>query len=87
MRTLVTFEDEQIRALDTLARRQRVSRAELIRRAVDRFLDLVGDGLAAGAHWVVIPSDRLAPEFFRLRSGYLAVNARTNALPACSISS
>ena len=37
--------------------------------AVDRFLDLVGDGLAAGAHWVVVPSDRLAPEFFRLRSG------------------
>lgn len=38
--------------------------------AVAGVLDLVGDGLAAGAHWVVVPSDRLAPEFFRLRSGF-----------------
>ena len=53
MRTLVTFEDEQIRALDTLARRQRVSRAELIRRAVDRFLEekTSGDDLPSFGLW------------------------------------
>ena len=39
MRTLVTFDEDQIRALDTLARRLRIYRAELIRRAVDRFLE------------------------------------------------
>jgi hypothetical protein len=38
--------------------------------AVDGALDLVGEGLGAGAHWVVVPCDRLPPEFFRLRSGF-----------------
>ena len=62
MRTLVTFEDEQIRALDTLARRQRVSRAELIRRAVDRFLEdkTSGDDLPSFGLWDGAAGDGLA---------------------------
>ena len=62
MRTLVTFEDEQIRALDTLARRQRVSRAELIRRAVDRFLEdkASGDDLPSFGLWDGAAGDGLA---------------------------
>ena len=62
MRTLVTFEDEQIRALDMLARRQRVSRAELIRRAVDRFLEekTSGDDLPSFGLWDGGAGDGLA---------------------------
>ncbi|MEV4612909.1 DUF4180 domain-containing protein [Kitasatospora sp. NPDC049258] len=31
-------------------------------------LDLIGQALGTGAHWVAVPADRLAPEFFRLRT-------------------
>ena len=62
MRTLVTFDEDQIRALDTLARRQRVSRAELIRRAVDRFLEekTSGDDLPSFGLWDGAAGDGLA---------------------------
>ncbi|MFD0562560.1 DUF4180 domain-containing protein [Kitasatospora saccharophila] len=32
-------------------------------------LDLLGDASYRGASWVVLPVERLDPEFFRLRSG------------------
>ncbi|MBW0103903.1 DUF4180 domain-containing protein [Pseudonocardia sp. KRD291] len=32
-------------------------------------LDLIGDAFGAGADAVVLPVERLAPEFFRLRTG------------------
>ena len=62
MRTLVTFDEDQIRALDTLARRLRISRAELIRRAVDRFLEdkTSGDDLPSFGLWVGAAGDGLA---------------------------
>ena len=43
MRTLVNLTDEQVEALDAYCREEGVSRAEAVRRAVDRFL-LVGRG-------------------------------------------
>ena len=62
MRTLVTFDEDQIRALDTLARRLRISRAELIRRAVDRFLEdkTSGDDLPSFGLWDGGAGDGLA---------------------------
>jgi len=39
-RTQVYLSVRQLRALDVLAGRDSVSRAEIIRRAVDRFLDM-----------------------------------------------
>ena len=38
MRTLVNLTDQQMKALDDYCREERVSRAEAVRRAVDRFL-------------------------------------------------
>ncbi|SHN43559.1 DUF4180 domain-containing protein [Cryptosporangium aurantiacum] len=32
-------------------------------------MDLIGDAFAERAEWVVVPVERLGPEFFRLRSG------------------
>lgn len=39
MRALVDFEEEQIRELDRLARKQKISRAALIREAVSDYLE------------------------------------------------
>ncbi len=38
MRTIVDIPDEQVKALDTLGARDSLSRAELVRRAVDLYL-------------------------------------------------
>jgi len=38
MRTIVDFPQEQIRKLTLFCRREKISRAEAVRRAVDRFL-------------------------------------------------
>jgi predicted transcriptional regulator len=39
MRTLVTLEDRQVEKLDAMARRRGVSRAALVREAVDRLVE------------------------------------------------
>lgn len=39
MRALVDMEDRQVEALDSLANRNRTSRAALIRAAIDEYLD------------------------------------------------
>ena len=38
MRTIVDFPERQLSALDRVSRTKKVSRAEVIRRAVDRYL-------------------------------------------------
>ena len=38
MRTIVNLSDRQVEALGRLARRRKLSRAELIRRAVDHYI-------------------------------------------------
>ncbi len=38
MRTLVDIGDQEVKALDRLARREKMSRAALIRKAIDDFL-------------------------------------------------
>ncbi len=38
MRTLVDIGDQEVKALDRLARRKKMSRAALIRKAIDDFL-------------------------------------------------
>lgn len=40
MRTIVDIPDDQIKALDRIGTREKLSRAELVRRAVSRFLEL-----------------------------------------------
>jgi metal-responsive CopG/Arc/MetJ family transcriptional regulator len=50
MRTIVELPGEQLRGLSALCRREKISRAEAVRRAVDKLLDEqkpVDDGLAA----------------------------------------
>jgi predicted transcriptional regulator len=39
MRTLIDMEDQQVRELDDVARRLKLSRAAIVRRAVAEFLD------------------------------------------------
>ena len=38
MRTIIDIPERQVEALERISRRRKVSRAELIRQAVDRFL-------------------------------------------------
>ncbi|HEX4199774.1 MAG TPA: CopG family transcriptional regulator [Caulobacteraceae bacterium] len=49
MRTLVDLPEADIRALDALGERRRVSRAKIIREAVSRFLSASADGSADSA--------------------------------------
>ena len=52
MRTIVDLTERQIAELDKLSRSKAVSRAELVRRAVDRFLaDDVPDRASAFGAW------------------------------------
>jgi metal-responsive CopG/Arc/MetJ family transcriptional regulator len=44
MRTIVDLPQEQIRKLALFCRRERISRAEAVRRAVDRFLQSYSAG-------------------------------------------
>ena len=43
---LVQLDDAQVAALDALARAADESRSELIRRAIDRYLEAVGEAIA-----------------------------------------
>lgn len=47
MRTIVDLPDEQVKALDSLGNKENVSRAELVRRAVQSYLDAEKDKSAA----------------------------------------
>jgi predicted DNA-binding ribbon-helix-helix protein len=50
MRTLITLEDRQVERLDAIARRRGVSRAQLVREAVDRMVkDDRAEGIRAAA--------------------------------------
>lgn len=49
MRTLVDIGDAELKALDNLAKAEKVSRASLIRKAVDDFLDRNNRGKEAEA--------------------------------------
>ena len=45
MRTIIDLTDRQIQALDEAARSRKLSRAELIRQAVDRYLKEIAPAL------------------------------------------
>lgn len=52
MRTIIDLPDRQIEALERISRSRKLSRAELIRQAVDRYLaDHAPDAAAAFGLW------------------------------------
>ncbi len=64
MRTIIDLPDEHVAALDELCRRERISRAEAIRRAVARYLEecAIADADDAFGMWRHRAIDALAYE-------------------------
>ena len=64
MRTIVDLPEKQVNELDRLRRRRGVSRAALVREAVDRYLDENSEEKAGEAFgiWRSRPVDALAHE-------------------------
>jgi hypothetical protein len=67
MRTIIELPDDQVHALEGICRRQRISRAEAIRRAVALLVQQHGDEHRAFGVWRDRREDSLAYER-RLRS-------------------